>query len=143
MSSVDIFGRQLSNKRKYSIGGKSDGDAMRGPPGEGFKFTEDGNYDIAEKKLCHIADAQDMNDAVSKKVALSMIKNETNNLLRIMQEDSEKYNTEVISKLTIKVNTLQESVEKSRHKLDELSTEVASISHYLTENLRVRLEDQK
>ncbi|XP_044005494.1 uncharacterized protein LOC122850407 [Aphidius gifuensis] len=67
-----------------------------------------------------------MNVAVSKKVALIMIKNETNNLLRIMQKDSQKYNTKVISKLTIKVDTLQKSVEKSRHTLDELSTEVAT-----------------
>ena len=105
MSSVDIFGRQLLKKRKYSLDGQ-----RRGPPGEGFKFTTDGHYDIAGKKLCHIADAEDVNDAVSKKVALSMISNEIENLFSIiikLLDDSEKRNVRIINQLAIKLDALE------------------------------------
>lgn len=106
MSSVDIFGRQLSKKRKYIL----DGQRRRGPPGEGFKFTTDGHYDIDGKKLCHIADAEDMNDAVSKKVALSMIMKETETLFSFIMkllEDSEKQNNRIINQLAIKLDALE------------------------------------
>lgn len=141
MSSVDIFGRQLSNKN-YITEGKSNGrgEIRRGPPGEGFKFTKDGHYDIEEKRLCNIADAYDSNDAVSKKIALSMIENETKHLVSITKilKDSDKHNTEVISQLTIKLNTLEKSAEKSRLEFEELSTRVNSIFLYLKEKFGIQ-----
>ena len=38
----------------------------RGPPGPGFKLTQDGNYDIDNKQLKNIKDGTDNNDAVNK-----------------------------------------------------------------------------
>lgn len=54
--SVDVFGRQLTAIKR---GGS------RGPPGEGFKITPDGQYDMVNKRLCNLADPLDRNDAVS------------------------------------------------------------------------------
>lgn len=55
--SVDVFGRQLAKS-----GGGGGG---RGPTGQGFLLTDDGNYDIASKVLCNVADAREKTDAVN------------------------------------------------------------------------------
>lgn len=52
--SVDVFGRNLK---------RSEG--SRGPPGIGYKFTEDGQYDVGDKRLCNVADPQSSHDAVN------------------------------------------------------------------------------
>ena len=56
--SVDVFGRKLPSE-----GGSS----SRGPPGIGFKLTEDGQYDLENKKLCNVAAPTQPNDAVNLK----------------------------------------------------------------------------
>ena len=38
----------------------------RGPPGVGFKLTQDGNYDIDNKKLTKVAEGTDNSDAITK-----------------------------------------------------------------------------
>lgn len=53
--SVDVFGRNLEQR----------GGGSRGPPGVGFKLTSEGDYDLDNKKLCNIANATRMDDAVN------------------------------------------------------------------------------
>ena len=36
----------------------------RGPPGVGFKLTQDGNYDMENKKLTKVAEGTDNSDAI-------------------------------------------------------------------------------
>jgi len=38
---------------------------MRGPPGEGFRQTPEGDYDITNKRLCHVAPPMDVHDAIN------------------------------------------------------------------------------
>ena len=66
IASVDVFGRQLTR----SIGGSRD------PPGEGFKITLDGQYDMDNRRLCNLADPTSNNDAVSMRVMQSTVQQE-------------------------------------------------------------------
>lgn len=52
--SVDKFGRHINGKQ-----------CLRGPKGEGFDFTSDGNFDIRNKKLCNVANASNATDCVN------------------------------------------------------------------------------
>lgn len=58
--SVDKFGRfsgDLVNESKIK----------RGPPGVGFKLTEDGNFNINNKRLCNVGDPESEDEAVNLK----------------------------------------------------------------------------
>lgn len=79
--SVDVFGRQLRGGRSEI---KSGLPGSRGPPGDGFKLTVDGQYDIDNKRLCNIADPVEENDAVSVKVMQNIVKQEIRILHQIM-----------------------------------------------------------
>ena len=66
MAGVDVFDRQLTK----SVGGS------RGPPGEGFKITLDGQYDMDNRRLCNLADLTSDSDAVSIRVMQSIVEQE-------------------------------------------------------------------
>ena len=51
--SVDKFGRTSAEE------------GSRGPPGEGFSLTDDGNYDIQGKALRNVASPVQLSDAVN------------------------------------------------------------------------------
>ena len=53
--SVDVFGRKL---------GKIEGN-RRDPPGIGFKFTWDSQYDLDNKRLCIVGEATNSKEAVN------------------------------------------------------------------------------
>lgn len=53
--SVDKFGRHIISSNK----------GERGPKGEGFTFTEEGNFDVQNKRLCNVLNAKYDNDAVN------------------------------------------------------------------------------
>ncbi|XP_044005885.1 uncharacterized protein LOC122850894 [Aphidius gifuensis] len=73
--SIDIFGRQSKNKNSLQ--------SIRGPPGDGFKRTSDGHYNINNKRLCNVADALESNDATSVKITKTIIKEETRILYQL------------------------------------------------------------
>lgn len=54
--SVDKFGRHEKRSR-----------AVKGPKGDGFSFTPDGDYDIRKKRLKFVNDPLDATDAVNKR----------------------------------------------------------------------------
>ncbi|KAK0156804.1 hypothetical protein PV328_012287, partial [Microctonus aethiopoides] len=53
-----------------------DKNSYRGPPGYGFKVTTDGQYDMANKRLCNVASPKDANDAVSFGTMMTTINHE-------------------------------------------------------------------
>lgn len=56
---VDKFGRHESKLNR---------EILRGPKGDGFKMTIDGNYDIKKNRLCNVEDAQEDSDAINLNV---------------------------------------------------------------------------
>lgn len=55
--SLDKFGRQLLSN--------NGGSGLRGPKGEGFTLTPEGNYDMQLKRLCNLSNPSHSNDAVT------------------------------------------------------------------------------
>lgn len=66
MMNVDKFGRHENALSR---------DVLRGPKGEGFQLTHDGNYDMKRKRLSNLADAVENDDSVNLKVLRSMTLN--------------------------------------------------------------------
>ena len=60
-----MFGRKLD--------GKSGSTLPRGPPGIGYKLTDEGNYDVEYKRLCNIGKPIDPSDAVNLNAVQSLI----------------------------------------------------------------------
>lgn len=58
MMSLDKFGRFRENGDERVL--------ARGPPGEGFKLTQDGDYDIGNKKLVNVGVPTADNDVITK-----------------------------------------------------------------------------
>lgn len=94
--SIDIFGRQ-SKKLVQSV---------RGPPGDGFKRTSDGHYDINNKRLCNIADSLELTDATSVKTTREIVKEE----VRILYEITKSLRNEIDDSLLI-ANSLRSEFE--------------------------------
>lgn len=59
---VDKFGRHEIDVRR---------DILRGPKGEGFLLTHDGNYDMRRKRLCNLENAVEDSDSVNLAVLKS------------------------------------------------------------------------
>lgn len=57
--SIDKFGRYNRHMRI---------NVVRGPTGEGFRLTDEGDYDIDNKRLCNVGNAVSEEDAVSFKI---------------------------------------------------------------------------
>lgn len=82
--SVDIFGRgsgELSQSVK----------AVRGPPGVGFKYTDDQQYDVEKKRLCNVAEPIKQEDAVTLRRLLNELSE-----LKHMVESLERRHSERI-----------------------------------------------
>lgn len=88
--SVDVFGRQLIEKKEV----------QRGPPGIGFVLTPESQFDIQNKRLCNVADAIELTDAVTLnnlKAIQEQIKNlkeSHDNLIKVIEifKDQTKQN---------------------------------------------------
>lgn len=101
--SIDLFGRQLVYE-KQALG-------QRGIPGVGFKLTDDGQYDLENRKLCNTADATVPNDAVN---------------LKILNRSKRKLKSDIL-----------EAVDLSYKNLDKRLTEVEKKIAFLEKNLKV------
>ncbi|MCI0557608.1 MAG: hypothetical protein MN733_03875 [Nitrososphaera sp.] len=94
--SVDVFGRQLDKSASVSTRGPP------GPPGVGFKFTADGQYDIDNKRLCNVDNPMQQNDAVT----LSFVQRQINALLVEIRNNNQM------------IRSLQSRVTEALRKLD-------------------------
>lgn len=72
--SVDKFGRHLNN----TLG-------LRGPKGEGFELTPDGNFSVKNKRLCHVANATEKRDCVNLQILNESIES-TNKLFENLKK---------------------------------------------------------
>lgn len=63
--SVDVFGRR-----------REKAESSRGIPGIGYKLTQDGQYDIENKRICNLASPLELNDAVNFYTFQQVIKEE-------------------------------------------------------------------
>lgn len=87
--SVDVFGR---------IRGKVE--VTRGPSGNGYKLTEDGNYDIENKRICNLGPPVESTDAVNfitlqqqikeQELKLNLFKKEVSDWLTIFKAEVER-----------------------------------------------------
>ena len=57
---IDKFGRGLKSKQGEQ------GDAIKGPKGDGFNLTPEGNYDLQNKSICNLGAPSRDNDATTK-----------------------------------------------------------------------------
>ncbi len=60
---VDVFGRRTEKP-----------EATRGPPGIGYKLTQEGQFDVENKRICNLAAPVDRGDAVNLKTLQHVIK---------------------------------------------------------------------
>jgi hypothetical protein len=60
---IDKFGRHTAKER------------LRGPKGEGFKLTEDGSYDMENKRLVNVSDPTQESDCANLKTVQTQLKN--------------------------------------------------------------------
>lgn len=84
---IDKFGRS-----QISISGNKT-KLFRGPKGEGFNLTTDGNFDINGKKLCNVSNPTDPNDAVTLNYLQQVISdfvNEIKNKFSTALQNSQK-----------------------------------------------------
>lgn len=68
--SVDKFGRHENSITRG---------VLRGPPGEGFHLTEDGDYDVKRKRICNVGDPIFNEHAVNLKTLRTMTLNYDHN----------------------------------------------------------------
>lgn len=102
--SVDVFGRQWIREKEV----------YRGPAGIGFTVTTSGDFDIENKLLCNVAEAENDSDAV--------------NLLQLklwrdkLEEDIKKDIAESTVKIKQEIQGLREEIKKSV--IEELSVDI-------------------
>lgn len=94
--SVDVFGRKL---------GRSDG--RQGPPGVGYKITAEGQYDVEDKRICNLAAANQLKDAVNLETLQRLIQMEIRSIY------------DVISRLRSDLDNIDLMMEANRDEIDK------------------------
>ena len=100
--SVDVFGRQLIEKKEVH----------RGAPGIGFVLTPESQFDIQNKRLCNVADAIEPTDAVtlnnlkSIEEQIKNLKESHDNLVKAIEifEDQTKHLLKKVEELERLIN---------------------------------------
>jgi len=109
--SVDVFGRHLHS-------GKG---VMQGPPGERFRLTAEGNYDITNKRLCHVAPPMDVYDAINLECVEDLIETESTQMQRRLanvRQSMEKMLANLENMLSNLKSELTEKLQQLRTDLD-------------------------
>ena len=116
---VDVFGRHSK---------KTEGKA--GPPGIGFKFTSEGQFDIDHKRLCNLEAPLEPNDAVNLQALKNLVSSEVLNLYEVIKTFQSEvdnlsslvktYKTEVYSEVQKKVNNLIDLVNYDKNEVDKI-----------------------
>lgn len=137
--SIDVFGRNL----------KRGGESNRGPPGIGYKFTLDSQYDIENKRLCNVANPKNSHDAVNLKTVhatqeemqkmMNVVSLQFSNDLKSINDvtSQHKSDIEMISILCDEFKKSRESistnVEKINEKLNRLDRDIENIKYIMAE----------
>lgn len=114
---VDVFGRRREKTEN-----------TRGPPGIGFKLTQDGHYNIDHKRVCNLAPPIESADAVDFKTLKDLITSEVQSLYEVtkrLRSDIDDLNillqthkTEINSEIQKKVNDLTNLVQEHRNEIE-------------------------
>ena len=94
--SVDVFGRHLNKIQ-----------GTPGPAGIGYKFTDNGQYDIDNKRLCNVAAPNELTDAVNLTTLHRIVRAEIDSVL------------DIIKKIKSDIQDLDVIVENHRDEIDE------------------------
>lgn len=122
--SVDVFGRSLERS-----GGS------RGPPGVGFKVTSEGHYDMDNKKLCNIANAEHMDEAVNLRVLHRMhtvifqeLNTKITDLINDLKDLADRTTTveETVKNYGPKIESIIEIITRLSVKLDPIDLRVST-----------------
>ena len=84
---------------------------IRGKPGIGFKLTEDGDFDLENKRLCNIAIPVEETDAISKKYHDHELTNVICSIVATTKENIREEKESVIRELSEISSQLNESIE--------------------------------
>lgn len=107
--SIDVFGRKLTQN-----------DGSRGPPGTGFKLTDDGQFDLENKRLCLVADAADLQDAVNLQVLRQVVDKELEKVFKIVEAQKKE-----VAEISSSTKLIIEDIER---KLKNISESVSKLS---------------
>jgi len=102
--SVDVFGRQLHPLKGI----------VRGPPGEGFRLTPEGHFDMENKRLCQVAHPLEFQDAVNLDYLQDVLQTETT----AMQRKLANVRTDLMNMLANLKSELSEKLKNQRADLD-------------------------
>lgn len=58
---------RIDKFRRYSGVGDATSKPQCGPPGEGFRLTDDCNFNVRNKRLCNVDEPMLENDAINRK----------------------------------------------------------------------------
>ena len=99
--SIDVFGRRLSRAA-----------GSRGPPGIGYKLTNDGQFDLENKRLCNVAPANELNDVVNLDTLQRIVRIEIRGV------------TDVTSRIRTELDNLHAVIDAHRHEIDAKITQI-------------------
>ncbi|KAG7196338.1 hypothetical protein KM043_000005 [Ampulex compressa] len=119
--SIDLFGRQLKSVSS---------DTTRGPPGLGFKLTSDGHFDLENKRLCIVADATDLQDAVNVKVLRKVVSDELENFFTIINAQKREID-EISSNNQLIYTDIEQKLLSINKNISTLSLQVDAIEKEL------------
>ena len=113
--SVDVFGRQWIREKEVH----------RSPAGIGFTVTTSGDFDIENKLLCNVAEAQSDLDAVNLKLLNKLFHELKIDIAQIIKEFGDKLKEEIVA-------SIKEDIKRSlRDELDiDIKENTANI-HYI------------
>lgn len=138
--SVDKFGR---HERSF------DHEVFRGPPGEGFQLTQDGNYDLKRKRLCNLADPVSNEEAANLKTIRTLTlncqtadgvfdaKNKRIQNIANASADNDAVSREFVMR---EINKLKKNLNE---KIDKISSKLFSISHSKKDANEVSPRDER
>ncbi|DAC80280.1 TPA_asm: tail [Bos-associated insect adintovirus] len=98
---VNKFGRSSPNRK-----------VVRGPPGVGFSLTTGGDFDIGNKRLCHVADAIDDDDVVNKRyLHMFQLKVLPKIVRDVYSESVSDLNNRTMQSIKVAINNLRQDIE--------------------------------
>lgn len=135
MAGVDVFGRYLLGRNQ----------SVRGVPGYGYKRTNDGDYDIDNKRLCNIADPIRNTDATSMNSVLKIVENYDlkvqeglkrvhNSLAAVVQNHETKISQNINGFDSVKklVDSMTVRLNKNERHIDEMEVMIVDINLKIT-----------
>ncbi len=100
-------------------------EATRGPPGIGYKLTQEGQFDIENKRICNLAAPVDKSDAVNLK-SLQQAISDQQKAFQEQQEAFEVKTLELYSTLKTEVEKILAKTKRNPRKNEESSSRRAS-----------------